>query len=184
MAQWSPVDFGPTPNDQRHSFAFSGIFRLPWSVDFAPILVGGSARPYNPTQGINVFGFGARVSAAHAFVLASDPSNLTATKDYTAQQLIDCQNAGTCYQLPYDALRGQPFFQLDARVGKTIRWHDRYNLQLFFQGFDITNRANFGNTYTANIQSGNFGKPNGYLTPDGTIVPKSFRGEFGFQFSF
>jgi hypothetical protein len=184
MAQWSPVDFGPTPNDQRHSFTFSGIFQLPWSVDVAPILVAGSARPYNPTQGINVFGLGARVSAAHAFVLTSDPSNLTATKNYTSAQLIACQNDGSCYQLPYDALRGQPFFQLDMRVGKTIRWHDRYNLQLFFQGFDITNRANFGSTYTANIQSGNFGKPNGYITPDGVTVPRSFRGEFGFQFSF
>jgi hypothetical protein len=98
--------------------------------------------------------------------------------------LIACQNAGTCYQLPFDALRGQAFFQLDMRVGKTIRWHDRYNLQLFFQGFDITNRANFGSSYTNNIQSSNFGKPNGYITPDGVVVPKSFRGEFGFQFSF
>jgi hypothetical protein len=180
LAQWSPVDFGPTPSDQRHSFTFSGIFQLPWSIDVAPILVAGSARPYNATQGINVFGFGARVSAAHAFVLNSDPSNLTATKGYSPDQLIACQNAGTCYQLPYDALRGQAFFQLD----KTIRWREHYNLQLFFQGFDITNRANFGSTYTGNIQSGNFGKPNGYITPDGAIVPKSFRGEFGFQFSF
>ncbi len=184
FAQWSPVDFGPTPSDQRHSFTFSGVFQLPWSIDIAPILVAGSARPYNATQGINVFGFGARVSAAHAFVLTSDPSNLTATASYTPAQLIACQNAGTCYQLPFDALRGQPYFDLDMRVGKTIRWHDRYNLQLFFQGFDMTNRANFGSSYTGNILSSNFGKPNAYITPDGVIVPKSFRAEFGFQFAF
>jgi hypothetical protein len=184
FAQWGPEDFGPTPSDQRHSFTFSGIFQLPWGVDFAPIMVVGSARPYNSTQGFDVFGFGARVSRAHAFVLTSNPGDLTATKDYTTAQLLSCQTAGTCFQLPFDSLRGQPYFDLDVRVGKSIRWRDRYNLQLFFQGFDLTNRANFGSSYTGNIQSSSFAQPNGYITPDGVIVPKSFRAEFGFQFSF
>lgn len=183
--QWSPLDFGPTPSDERQRWVFSGIFDLPWGIEAAPIMQLASARPYNATEGISdVYGFGARQSAAHAIVLSSDPSNLTATAGYTASQLRTCLANGSCYMLPFNALRGQPFFELDARIGKNIRWHDKYNLALFFQGFDMTNRANFGSDYTGNIRSGKFGQPQGFITPNGVIVPHAFRAEFGFQFTF
>src|SRR5262249_3817379 len=31
------LEYGPTPNDQRHRFTFSGVFELPWQVRLAPI---------------------------------------------------------------------------------------------------------------------------------------------------
>jgi hypothetical protein len=31
------LEYGPTPNDQRHRFAFSGFFELPWSFTLSPI---------------------------------------------------------------------------------------------------------------------------------------------------
>jgi hypothetical protein len=50
--------------------------------------------------------------------------------------------------------------------------------------FDLTNRANFGTSYTTSIKSANFGKPSGFLSSSGTIVPHSFEGEMGFTYRF
>src|SRR3989442_1740636 len=86
--------------------------------------------------------------------------------------------------LPFDSFRGQAFFQLDLRVGKKIKFGERAGLRLISQFFDLTNRTNFGNNFFGSIQNAKFGKPAGYITPSGTIVPKSFRAEFGAEFRF
>ena len=38
-------EYGPTPNDQRHRFTFSGVFQLPGEVKVAPILTLASSVP-------------------------------------------------------------------------------------------------------------------------------------------
>jgi hypothetical protein len=95
-----------------------------------------------------------------------------------------CLAAGTCVQAPYNNLRGQAFFQLDARISKDIKFSERAKLKLIFQAFDLTNRANFGNNFDGNINSSTFGKPLGFIAPSGVFVPRSFSGEFGAQFIF
>lgn len=178
-------DFGPVPNDERHRGVISGIFELPWGIRIAPILQAASARAYNATQGISdVYGFGGGQGATHAILLKSDPNNFLATKSYTTAQLQACLAAGNCFQAHYDALRGQPFFQLDSRFSKELRFGEKARLELIFQAFDLTNRANFGNNYVGNIRSSKFMQPNGFITPSGVIVPRSFSGEFGAQFRF
>ncbi|MHB8753544.1 MAG: hypothetical protein ACYC92_01100 [Candidatus Acidiferrales bacterium] len=57
-------------------------------------------------------------------------------------------------------------------------------MRLTFQAFDITNRANFGNTFGSSVRSSTFEQPVGYIAPSGTIIPKSFRGEFGVEYNF
>jgi Carboxypeptidase regulatory-like domain/TonB dependent receptor len=39
------LEYGPTPNDQRHRFAFSGVFDLPYGVHLAPIFTLASGVP-------------------------------------------------------------------------------------------------------------------------------------------
>lgn len=181
----SPTDFGPTPSDERHRVVISGVFQLPWGIKIAPIMQLASGRPFNPTEGISdVLGFGGGQGASHAVLLKSDPKNYTATKSYNAAQLRSCLAAGDCFFSTYNSLRGNTFFQLDTRFSKEFRFHERYKVELLFQAFDLTNRANFGGDYTGNIRSGNFGKPTGFITPNGVIVPRSFSGEFGAKFSF
>ncbi len=178
-------DFGPTPDDQRHSITFSGIFNLPFGLNFAPIMQWASGRPYNLTEGItDVFGYGSGVAATHDVVLNSDPTNLTATKSYTATQLQACLAAATCHQLPYNYQRGEDYFQLDARVGRNFKFGEKAKLEVFFQAFDLTNRANFGISYNANIRSAAFQTPTGFISGNGVVLPKSFAGEFGAKFSF
>jgi len=101
--------------------------------------------------------------------------------------------AASCTIAKYNPLRGQPFFQLDMRLAKNIRFADRYNIQLVAQAFNLTNRANYGNNYgsallgttLSNIASAaTFEHPQGFISPGSTIIPRSTWGEFGFRFSF
>ncbi len=183
-------DLGPTPSDERHRFVLSGLIDLPYGIKVAPILQAATARPYTAIQGIDVYGYGR--SDAFAMLLKSDPSNYTATKDYTQAQLQSCLAAGSCFPAGFDTLRGTPFFQLDSRFSKEIRLGEKARVELLFQAFDLTNRANYGNNYgpvatgvyRASIKSATFGQPAGFITPSGVIVPRSFSGEFGATFRF
>jgi Carboxypeptidase regulatory-like domain/TonB dependent receptor len=186
LLNWfSPTDFGPTPADERHRIVISGIVDLKWGIRVTPIMQWATGRPYNATEGItDVYGFGSGVGATHAIVLNSDPNNLTATASYTDAQLLACLSADTCHQVPYNYLRGADFFELDARFGKIFRIHERANLEVFFQAFDMTNYANFGTSYGGNIRTSTFEQPTGFITTSGVVIPKSFAGEFGARFSF
>jgi len=178
-------DFGPTPADEKHRFVFSGIVNLPFGINFAPILQLASGRPYQALEGNNdVYGFGGSQGNTHAIVLNDQPTNMLATAAFSTAQLQACLAANTCHQVAYDNLRGENFFQLDTRFSKTLKFGERMKLDLIFQAFDLTNRANFGATYQGNIRSAAFMQPNGFITPAGVIVPKSFSGEFGARFSF
>ena len=134
---------------------------LPWGIQFAPIMQLASARPYNPVQGIDYFGYGTGGTSEQAVVLKSSPNNFTATAAYTTTQLQQCLSAGTCTISDYDAARGTPFFQLDTRFSKMFTFRERMHLEFFFQAFNLTNRANFGGNYTNNIRSSTFGNPKG-----------------------
>jgi hypothetical protein len=178
-------DFGPTPADERHRIGLSGLVSLPWGIMVTPIMQWATPRPYNVTEGItDVFGQGSNVAATHAIVNTNDPTNLTANKGLTAAQLNACIAANTCMQVPYNYARGVNFFQLDSRFAKFVNFGDKAKLELFFQAFDMTNRANFGTAFQGNIRATNFQQPTGFISTSGVVVPKSFAGEFGGRFSF
>jgi len=177
-------DFGPAPNDERHRLVFSGLIDLPWSFQLAPIVQVASARPYTATQGLDVFGFGDGVGAAHVILRRDNPNDLLATRALSAADLRACIAAGDCFQAPFNSLRGDEFFQFDLRVSKNIKFGEGPRLKLIFQAFDLTNTVNFGNTFNGNVRSPNFRRPTGFITPSGVIVPRSFSAEIGAQFIF
>ncbi len=180
----APYDFGPTPSDETHRGVVSGVFELPWGIRFAPIMQLASARPYTPVQGLDYFGYGTSGSSEQAVVLKSDPSNYTATAAYSLSQVQSCLASGTCLISHYDSARGAPFFQLDTRFSKLFHIREKATLEFFFQAFDLTNRANFGGDYNANIRTAAFGTPAGFVTPSAVVIPQFFSGEAGFTFRF
>jgi hypothetical protein len=109
------------------------------------------------------------------------PSTLGLTTGETRAAIFLCLQAGTCRQVGYDTVRGADFFQLDVRAAKNIRWKERYNVQLFFQAFNLSNRANFGSNYNTPNSSA-FMQPQGFINPSTVTIPRSFNGEFGFRF--
>jgi len=180
----APYDFGPVPADERHRVVVSGVVELPWGIKFAPIMQLASARPYNPVQGVDYFGYGTAGTGEQAVLLNSDPKNYLATSAYSVAQVQSCLAAGNCHIAGYDSARGKPFFQLDSRFSKAFTFRERNHLEFFFQAFNMTNRANFGGNYNANIRTSVFGTPAGFITPSAVVIPQFFSGEAGFVFRF
>lgn len=186
---FAPYEHGPTPNDSRHRIAMSGVVNLPAGFQLAPILQLESARPYTAGYGaLDVLGVGSGRGTSHIIAFKDRPTDLLATFNAfgtTTRSYRDCLRTGGCIILPFDNLRGQPFFQLDLRVAKNFKFKERSTLTLIFQTFNLTNRANFGNNYGGNVRDPNtFMKPVGFITPSGVIIPHSFSGEVGVKFSF
>ena len=186
LMQLNPQDWGPNPNDERHHITVAGVIKLPAGFDFAPILQYGSARPYDITSPVDNLGFGNGSANYGVLVPVGDQKNYTysLTSGMTKAELRQAYFEGKLTTAKFDALRGDPTFNLDARLAKNIKFRERLNLQLIAQAFDLTNRANYGNDFGKNIGSSNFGKPVGWVNPGSSIAPRSVIGEFGFRFSF
>ncbi len=203
LGQFRRADFGFAPNDEKHHVTAAGTFTLPFRIEISPIIQAGTARPVNSANGdivestSDLWGVGSGRSNPHAVVfvgqkktVANFVSTYQAAKASGSASTFykTCLAVGSCYETSFDQMRGLPFIQLDARVGKTIAIKDRYNVNLFFQAFNLTNRANYGGNYDGNISDYAAGTtaltPLGFVNPSSTIVPRSFTGEFGGRFSF
>lgn len=185
---FAPWEWGPNPNDERHHVTISGIWELPLGFQLAPILQYGSARPYDITNSSNTINVGGG-SAVGVIVPNNDPTNFFAFagNNAGAQNCYYGLNGVTqaCRFASYDPLRGDPFFELDLRLAKNIRFGDRMNLQLVAQAFNLTNRANYGSDFGNSIASPDtFGHPVGFINPTSTVIPRALWGEFGVRFTF
>jgi Carboxypeptidase regulatory-like domain len=196
---FAPYEYGPTPNDSTHRFSMGSVVSLPWGFQVAPIMQWESARPYTAGYGgaVDILGVGGGRGTSHVVVFKDRPNDLTATLtafgdpgasgDAGAANRVafrKCLRSGQCTHANFDDLRGQPFFQLDARVTKNFKIKERANLQAIFQVFDLTNRANFGNNYVTDVRQSNFATPSNFITPSGVTVPHSLSAEFGLRITF
>jgi outer membrane receptor protein involved in Fe transport len=195
---FASYEWGPTPNDERHHVTISSIVDLPWGLQLAPILQFGSPRPYengNPANNFSITNSSNTLNTGGGtFNAVVVPSN--APTDYLAfsKNNTGAQNCfyglngfapGSCTIAKYDPLRGDPFFELDLRLSKTIRLGERMRLELIAQAFNLTNRANYGNDYGNDISSpATFGHPIGFIAPGSTVIPRSLWSEFGVRFTF
>jgi outer membrane receptor protein involved in Fe transport len=183
---WDPFakyEWGPTPNDERSHITVAAIANLPWKFEIAPILQYGTARPYNMTNSSNTLNSGGGTATA-VVVPKSDPTNFKAYVGNStgAQQCFYI--SGSCTIAKYDPVRGDQFFQMDARLARNFPIKDRANIQLVAEAFNLTNRANYGNDFSGNIASKSFEKPVGFIAPSSTIIPRSIWGELGFRVTF
>ena len=181
---FGPRELGHTPNDEPHRWVFSGVYQAPWGFQVAPIIQWATGRPYNPTQGINVFATGNGNGAWRAIVPIDNQTFYRATAAFTAAQLRAGLADGSLVTLPFDPVRGNRFFQMDLRVSKIFTIAEKHRIELLCQMFNVTNRANFGTNYTTSIRSATFGQPNGFLSTSGSIVPHAFTAEVGFTYRF
>jgi hypothetical protein len=203
LGEFRKADYGTAPNDERHHITAAGTISLPWRIDISPILSVGSARPLDIVESSSdLWGVGSGRSNPHALIFSGAKETPQAYVDYlnaakaavaadptgaTTQGSFykNCLVTGQCREVSYDSYHGQTFAQLDARFSKTISIKDRYNIALFFQGFNLTNRANYGPNYDGVVTDGSsFLTPKGFINPSSTVAPRSFTGEFGGRFSF
>jgi hypothetical protein len=181
---FAPYEFGPTGNDERHHITVSGIVEMPWGLQFSPILIFGSARPYNAVSSSNTLSTGGGTQNA-VVVPIDDPTNYLAFSGNSAGARNCFYFTQQCTIAKFDSLRGDAFFQMDARLAKNFKIGEKMNLQLHAQAFNLTNRANYGNNFHNDIaDAASFGAPAGFINPSSTYTPRSLTGEFGFRFSF
>jgi hypothetical protein len=95
-----------------------------------------------------------------------------------------CYYSNNCVINPYNSLRGDPYFNMDARLAKNIKLGEKRNLQLAFQAFNLTNHANYGNNFGTTVGDPTFKNPIGFINPTSSTLPRAFIGEFGARFSF
>ena len=185
---FASYEWGPDFNDERHHVTVSGMVDLTKGFQLSPILQFGSARPYNLINSSNTMNTGGGTTNA-VVVPTSNPTNwfAFAGNNTGAQNCFYGLNGVTqgCTIANYDPLRGDPFFELDMRLAKNIKFGERMNLQLMAQAFNLTNRANYGNNFGLNIGSAStFGHPVGFINPSSTIIPHAVWGELGVRFTF
>jgi hypothetical protein len=177
-------EFGPAFNDERHHLTLAATAHLPWGLEASPIMQAGSARPYLADAGTNDLNLGGGSSAAALVVPNGQPTNFTA---FVGNKLgaAQCYYGGQCQVVPYNSLRGNPYFNLDARLTKNIKLGESRKLQLMFQAFNLTNHANYGNNFgTSANDATTFRKAIGFINPTSSYLPRAFTGEFGARFSF
>jgi carboxypeptidase family protein/TonB-dependent receptor-like protein len=212
----SPAEFGPAFNDERHHLTVAATSHLPWGMEFSPILQAGSARPYLPITGNNMLNLGGGSSGGATVVTNAAPTDLlSATKlapvvdSVTGITRIDiaearCYYSGNCHLAGYNSLRGDPYFNMDARVAKNIKLGEARNLQLIFQAFNLFNHANYGNDFGQTTSAlsikdptlpknqqvqistpdSTFTNPIGFINPSSSLMPRAFTAEFGARFTF
>ncbi|HKR84326.1 MAG TPA: hypothetical protein VJS37_09135, partial [Terriglobales bacterium] len=213
----SPAEFGPSFNDERHHLTVAGTSHLPWGLEVSPILQVGSARPYLPISGNNNLNLGGGSSGGALIVTNASPSDLLSASKLTpvvdsASSIprIDlaeaiCYYSGNCHLAPYNGLRGDPYYNMDARLAKDIKLGESRKVQLIFQAFNLFNHANYGNNFgsTTNELSiikdpsvpvsgkrqistpdATFANPAGFINPSSSLLPRAFTAEFGARFSF
>lgn len=155
--QFGPGEFGPTVNDERHRFVFSGVFNLPLGFEVSPILQWSSARPYFFRAGRDLDGDGrSRIDRACVGSTLSAP----------------IRQSG-CQQLPVNSLRGGlwfdgsrssgRYFETDLRVTKTFTFKDRYKASGYAEFYNLFNNANIGNNFRESASSSSFAKPTGFF---------------------
>jgi outer membrane receptor protein involved in Fe transport len=176
------LEYGPTPNDQRHRFTFAGIAELPHGIQLAPILTLASSVPIDillpdasrrvpqlqRNAGARLFKTGAELNAFLRQVNAAGGVG------------------GQLLPLVDDNLRlGDGFSSLDLRVSKTFKIGERVRIQPLVEvfnlfnvtnvlGFSKSNYSGFGNT----LGSANFGQP---ITTAGGVFGSG--GPRAFQFA-
>jgi hypothetical protein len=156
---YAPWEWGYTPYDERHRVTLSGVLPLPLKFEVSPSLVMASARPYDQN----------RIQSP------SGDGNL---------RVLDSNGN----PLPIDSARGQALINANARVTRVFRVPGQSRkFETFAEFYNITNRANFGNTYGANqFAPATFNQPVGYLGGAGAVstLPNSFQVQFGARYSF
>lgn len=163
--KWDPAEnFGPTLEDERHRFVFSGIFDLPAGLQVAPIFQMASARPYN--------------------VFPDCVCDIN--RDGVVFNERDSRDGDDQHHLPPGTMRGDNFAQLNVRVSKFFNWGERKKLGLFFEAFNVFNTGNFGNQFQNVTGEPDFGKPINFFGATGFSEPLGipFQAQLGVRFSF
>ena len=117
-------DYGPSGEDARHRIVLAGVFHTPGGFELSTLTQAESARPFTLTTPVDVNGTG---------------------------NLADQRAVINGVQTTLDEFRGTPYFQVDMRVSRPIKFKERWTLLPFVEFFNLLNRNNPGANYVTSL---------------------------------
>lgn len=157
------LEFGPTPNDQRHRFVFSGTFGLPHGIRFSPIYTLASGVPMD----IILPDGSSRVPLLQRNAGGRLFKTVSKLNAFIQQVNADGGIDGNMLPLaPANARFSDSFNALDIRVSKQFTFAEKVSVEPIFEVFNLfnttnilgvsnTNYSGFGNV----LGTENFGQP-------------------------
>ncbi|HSE32131.1 MAG TPA: TonB-dependent receptor [Pyrinomonadaceae bacterium] len=158
------LEYGPTPNDQRHRFAFAGVFDLPYGFEMSPILTIASGVPMDilvpdgsqripqlqRNAGGRIINTGAELNQ---FI-----TQVNAAGGFGGQPLPLVSN---------DARFSDSFNSLDLRVARIFKLGEDFSIEPIaevFNLFNVTNvlgvsNSNYSGFSNVLVRDGSFGRP-------------------------
>lgn len=156
------LEYGPTPNDQRHRFTFSGVWELPYGIRLAPIFTLASGVPTDillPSAASRIPQL-QRNAGGRLFHTGTE-------LNVFLKQINASQPAASALPLAPDNARfSDSFNSFDLRLSKVFKVGERVKIEPLVEAFNLFNITNvlgfskssysgFGNV----LGSSNFGQP-------------------------
>jgi outer membrane receptor protein involved in Fe transport len=180
------LEFGPTPNDQRHRFNLSGTLELPYGIRLSPILTLASGVPMD----IILPGGQSRVPELQRNAGGRLFKNVGELNTFLTRLNVGRALADRIPLAPANARFNDKFSSLDLRISKTFTFAEKFRFEPILEVFNLfnttnilgvsnTNYSGFGNV----LGTPNFGQP---ITTSGGVFgsggPRAFQiaGRFTF----
>jgi hypothetical protein len=149
----NPQQFGYQEGGNRHNLTVSGSTSLPWGLQVSGIVRWLSGSPFTVQAGTDIDGDGQTQS--------DRPIGLPITVgmgDVAGQLAIinAFRAARNLAPIPASMLDLDPYVSLDARLTKQIRLGGSHRVDLFIEGYNLTNHVNFNPNVNANMNSAAF----------------------------
>ncbi len=196
--QFKPEEFGPSRIDERHRVVASGVFEIPFGIQFSPIVQFATSRPYSLNLGLDSDGDGlvtndricAGTSVAAVFA-ARGNSALLQTLNPRGCKMIDVNSQRTglvSTGSSFDERNGR-FFNVDLRATKIIGITERVKIKPYADFYNLFNRENLSfaariGTSTATSASGFMQAVSLYGPGFGPPVGRPFTVQFGARVDF
>jgi hypothetical protein len=133
------LEYGPTPNDQRHRFTFAGLFDLPWELRLSPIVTLASGVPMD----ILVPDGSQRVPQLQRNAGGRLFSNAAELNAFITQVNAGGGFAGQPLPLVTDSARfNDTFSSVDLRLSKRFQVSERVNIEAIGEVFNLFNVTN------------------------------------------
>jgi Carboxypeptidase regulatory-like domain len=145
--QRTPNEVGYTETDQRHTLAISAATTLPGLIQISGIGKFVSGSPFHDQAGVDLDGDGTITNDRPAGLESSVGRR---DVDQSLQIINSFRASRGLAPIPASLLKLDPYVSLDARVTKVIPLSGSRRLDLFFEGYNLTNHENF-TPYSVNV---------------------------------
>jgi hypothetical protein len=138
--QRTPHERGYNPSDQRHNLTIAGTLTMPWSIELSGVarLISGS--PIKVQSGVDLDG--------DTIITGDLPPGIPITvgRERVAETLSAVnafRSSRNLLPISDSLLTLDPYRSVDVRLTKVVRAGSTRRVEIFMEGFNVTNHVNF-----------------------------------------